>query len=130
MCKDIDGIWARGKISEFKDDKVMIQLVDRGCSSLFDRHSVRRLNCGFLREIKPLAELVTLSGVEPAGDETWSIKALDVLTKCLKRGELILVNHPDAFKDLMLVERISTNPLDLETVKKISLKYCLLRELH
>ena len=81
-----------------------------------------------LREVKPLAELVTLSGVEPAGDETWSIKALDVLTKCLKRGELILVNHPDAFKDLMLVERISTNPLDLETVKKTSISQILLNK--
>ena len=128
MCKDNEGIWARGKISEFKDDKVMIQLVDRGCSSLFDRNSVRILVHSLLREVKPLAELVTLRGIEPAGGETWSIKALDVLTNCLKKGELILVNHPDAVKDLLLVERLSKNPLDLETVKKTSLSQILLKK--
>merc|ERR1719481_1171528 len=104
----------------------MIQLVDRGCSRLLDRSCVSQLVHGLLREVKPLAQLVTLSEIEPAGDKTWSIKALDVLTNSLKKGEIVLVNHPDAIKDLLLVEQISKNPLDIETVKKTSLSQILL----
>eukprot|EP00092_Neocalanus_flemingeri_P033002 GFUD01035893.1.p1 GENE.GFUD01035893.1~~GFUD01035893.1.p1 ORF type:complete len:931 (+),score=248.18 GFUD01035893.1:289-3081(+) len=120
----VESAWYRGSVV-CMDSVCQVKLVDFGLVVRVDIQNVKKLENSSFAKKKLFAKSFQLEGIEAAGSGGWSASSVDLLINFTKKRKVFLVKK-DTTTDLMVEESTANNPLDVETVIRISLADVLL----